>query len=49
MFWNNAQEHMLSYSFKQLHCWSNIRMVDHNHEKEGKPVSYMAPKEGALT
>lgn len=49
MFWNNAQDHQLA--FLQNGCvigqtWDGPIMT---LKKEGKPVSYMAPKEGALT
>jgi spermidine/putrescine transport system substrate-binding protein len=49
MFWNNAQDHQLA--FLQNGCvigqtWDGPILT---MKKEGKPVSYMAPKEGALT
>ena len=49
MFWNNAQDHQLA--FLQNGCvigqtWDGPILT---LKKEGKPVSYMAPKEGALT
>jgi len=49
MFWNNAQDHQLA--FLQNGCvlgqtWDGPIMT---LKKEGKPVSYMAPKEGAMT
>jgi spermidine/putrescine transport system substrate-binding protein len=49
MFWTNAQEHMLA--FLQSGCiigqtWDGPIIT---MKKEGKPLSYMAPKEGALT
>ncbi|MEE4240934.1 MAG: extracellular solute-binding protein [Desulfopila sp.] len=49
MFWNNAQDHQLA--FLQNGCvvgqtWDGPIMT---MKKEGKPVSYMAPKEGAMT
>jgi spermidine/putrescine transport system substrate-binding protein len=49
MFWNNAQDHQLA--FLQNGCvigqtWDGPIMT---LKKEGKSVSYMAPKEGALT
>jgi spermidine/putrescine transport system substrate-binding protein len=49
MFWNNAQDHQLA--FLQNACaigqtWDGPILT---LKKEGKPVSYMAPKEGALT
>jgi spermidine/putrescine transport system substrate-binding protein len=49
MFWNNAQDHQLA--FLQNGCavgqtWDGPIL---SLKKEGKPVSYMAPKEGALT
>jgi spermidine/putrescine transport system substrate-binding protein len=49
MFWNNAQDHQLA--FLQNGCvigqtWDGPVMT---MKKEGKPVSYMAPKEGAMT
>jgi spermidine/putrescine transport system substrate-binding protein len=49
MFWNNAQDHQLA--FLQNGCvvgqtWDGPILT---LKKEGQPVSYMAPKEGALT
>jgi spermidine/putrescine transport system substrate-binding protein len=49
MFWNNAQDHQLA--FLQNGCvlgqtWDGPILT---MKKEGKPVTYMAPKEGALT
>jgi len=49
MFWNNAQDHQLA--FLQNGCvigqtWDGPMLT---LKKEGKPVSYMAPKEGAMT
>ena len=49
MFWNNAQDHQLA--FLQNGCvvgqtWDGPILT---MKKEGKPVSYMAPKEGAMT
>ena len=49
MFWNNAQDHQLA--FLQNGCfigqtWDGPILT---LKKEGKPVSYMAPKEGAMT
>jgi spermidine/putrescine transport system substrate-binding protein len=49
MFWNNAQDHQLA--FLQNGCvigqtWDGPILT---MKKQGKPVSYMAPKEGALT
>jgi len=49
MFWNNAQDHQLA--FLQNGCvlgqtWDGPIMT---MKKEGKPVSYMAPREGAMT
>jgi spermidine/putrescine transport system substrate-binding protein len=49
MFWNNAQDHQLA--FLQNGCvvgqtWDGPILT---LKKEGKAVSYMAPKEGALT
>ena len=49
MFWNNAQDHQLA--FLQNGCtigqtWDGPIMT---MKKQGKPVSYMAPKEGAMT
>lgn len=49
MFWNNAQDHQLA--FLQNGCvvgqtWDGPIMT---MKKEGKPVSFMAPKEGAMT
>jgi len=49
MFWHNAQDHQLA--FLQNGCvlgqtWDGPILT---MKKEGKPVSYMAPKEGALT
>jgi len=49
MFWNNAQDHQLA--FLQNNCvlgqtWDGPIMT---MKKEGKPVSYMAPREGAMT
>jgi spermidine/putrescine transport system substrate-binding protein len=49
MFWNNAQDHQLA--FLQNGCvvgqtWDGPILT---LKKEGRPVSYMAPKEGALT
>ncbi len=49
MFWNNAQDHQLA--FLQNGCligqtWDGPIMT---MKKEGKPVTYMAPKEGAMT
>ena len=49
MFWNNAQDHQLA--FLQNGCvvgqtWDGPIMT---MKKEGKTVSYMAPKEGAMT
>ena len=49
MFWNNAQDHQLA--FLQNNCilgqtWDGPILT---MKKEGKPVSYMAPREGAMT
>ena len=49
MFWNNAQDHQLA--FLQNGCligqtWDGPILT---MKKEGKPVTYMAPKEGAMT
>jgi len=49
MFWNNAQDHQLA--FLQSGCilgqtWDGPIMT---MKKQGKPVSYMAPREGAMT
>lgn len=49
MFWNNAQDHQLA--FLQNGClvgqtWDGPILT---MKKEGKSVSYMAPKEGAMT
>lgn len=49
MFWNNAQDHQVA--FLQNGCvigqtWDGPMLT---LKKEGKPVSFMAPKEGALT
>jgi spermidine/putrescine transport system substrate-binding protein len=49
MFWNNAQDHQLA--FLQNGCligqtWDGPILT---LKKQGKPVSYMAPKEGAMT
>lgn len=49
MFWNNAQDHQLA--FLQNGCvigqtWDGPILT---MKKEGRPVSYMAPKEGAMT
>ena len=49
MFWNNAQDHQLA--FLQNGCvigqtWDGPILT---LKKQGKPVSFMAPKEGAMT
>jgi spermidine/putrescine transport system substrate-binding protein len=49
MFWNNAQDHQLA--FLQNGCvigqtWDGPILT---LKKKGKPLSYMAPKEGAMT
>ena len=49
MFWNNAQDHQLA--FLQNGCrigqtWDGPVLT---MKKQGKPVTYMAPKEGAMT
>ncbi|MEE8540317.1 MAG: extracellular solute-binding protein [Desulfobacterales bacterium] len=49
MFWNNAQDHQLA--FLQNGCiigqtWDGPILT---MKKQGKPVSFMAPKEGAMT
>ncbi|MCG8642434.1 MAG: extracellular solute-binding protein [Desulfobacterales bacterium] len=49
MFWNNAQDHQLA--FLQNGCqigqtWDGPILT---MKKQGKPVTYMAPKEGAMT
>jgi len=49
MFWNNAQDHQLA--FLQNGCqigqtWDGPILT---MKKEGKPLAYMAPKEGAMT
>jgi spermidine/putrescine transport system substrate-binding protein len=49
MFWNNAQDHQLA--FLQNGCligqtWDGPILT---MKKEGKPVTFMAPKEGAMT
>ncbi len=49
MFWNNAQDHQVA--FLQNGCiigqtWDGPMLT---LKKEGKPVSFMAPKEGAMT
>ena len=49
MFWNNAQDHQLA--FLQNGCligqtWDGPILT---MKKEGKPVSFMAPREGAMT
>ena len=49
MFWNNAQDHQLA--FLQNGCeigqtWDGPILT---MKKEGRPVTYMAPKEGAMT
>ena len=49
MFWNNAQDHQVA--FLQNGCvigqtWDGPMLT---LKKEGKPVSFMAPKEGAIT
>jgi len=49
MFWNNAQDHQLA--FLQNGCvigqtWDGPILT---LKKKGKPVSFMAPKEGAMT
>jgi spermidine/putrescine transport system substrate-binding protein len=49
MFWNNAQDHQLA--FLQNNCqigqtWDGPILT---MKKQGKPLTYMAPKEGAMT
>lgn len=49
MFWNNAQDHQLA--FLQNGCligqtWDGPILT---MKKQGKPLAYMAPKEGAMT
>ncbi len=49
MFWNNAQDHQLAFLQNGVvigQTWDGPIMT---MKKEGKPVSYMAPKEGAMT
>lgn len=49
MFWNNAQDHKLAFFHNSCvigQTWDGPIMT---MKKEGKAISYMAPKEGAMT
>ncbi len=49
MFWNNAQDHQLAFLQNGCVIGQTRDGPILTLKKEAKPVSYMAPKEGALT
>ena len=49
MFWNNAQDHQLAFLQNGCHIGQTWDGPILTMKKQGSPVTYMAPKEGAMT